>query len=94
MSSRSGPAPALPVSAGAQAPVTASAWRRVMALMLPRATNPCRTLNYATPAEALNEHLLAQVKELEGGARQRGLHNLDELEARRAALYNPGIGPR
>jgi hypothetical protein len=42
----------------------------------------------------LNEHLLAQVKELERGVRQRGLHNLDELEARRAATYGPGIGPR
>jgi 2-dehydropantoate 2-reductase len=42
----------------------------------------------------LNEHLLAQVKELERGVRQRGLHNLDELESRRAAIYGPGIGPR
>src|SRR5262245_7841526 len=42
----------------------------------------------------LNERLLAQVKELERGVRQRGLHNLDELETRRAVLYDPGIGPR
>ena len=42
----------------------------------------------------LNERLLAQVKELERGVRQRGLHNLDELESARAALYDPAIGPR
>jgi 2-dehydropantoate 2-reductase len=42
----------------------------------------------------LNEQLVAQVKEIERGARQRGLHNLDELERQRAAIYGPGIGPR
>ena len=42
----------------------------------------------------LNERLVAQVKELERGARQRGLHNLDELERHRQELYGPGIGPR
>jgi len=31
-------------------------------------------------AMPLNERLVAQVKEIERGARQRGLHNLDELE--------------
>jgi 2-dehydropantoate 2-reductase len=45
-------------------------------------------------AMPLNERLLAQVKEIERGARQRGLHNLDELERQRAELYGPGIGPR
>lgn len=41
----------------------------------------------------LNAHLVRQVKELEQGTRTRGLHNLDELEAHRQALYGPGIGP-
>jgi 2-dehydropantoate 2-reductase len=41
----------------------------------------------------LNEALVQQVKELEQGKRQRGLHNLDELEARRAKLYPSGMGP-
>ena len=50
-----------------------------------------RTRGIAMP---LNERLLAQVKEIERGARQRGLHNLDELERQRAELYGPGIGPR
>jgi 2-dehydropantoate 2-reductase len=45
-------------------------------------------------AMPLNERLVTQVKELEGGARQRGLHNLDELERDRQRLYGPGIGPR
>ena len=45
-------------------------------------------------AMPLNERLVAQVKELERGARQRGLHNLDELERQRQELYGPGIGPR
>jgi 2-dehydropantoate 2-reductase len=50
-----------------------------------------RTRGIAMP---LNERLLGQVKEIERGARQRGLHNLDELERQRAELYGPGIGPR
>ena len=41
----------------------------------------------------LNQQLMQQVKELEQGSRTRGLHNLDELEARRLSLYGPGIGP-
>lgn len=41
----------------------------------------------------LNEALVRQVKELEKGTRQRGLHNLDELEALRAKLYPSGMGP-
>lgn len=41
----------------------------------------------------LNEALVQQVKELERGTRQRGLHNLDELEALRAKLYPSGMGP-
>jgi 2-dehydropantoate 2-reductase len=41
----------------------------------------------------LNQQLVQQVKELEQGRRTRGLHNLDQLEARRVALYGPGIGP-
>ena len=45
-------------------------------------------------AMPLNEHLVAQVKEIERGVRQRGLHNLDELERRREGTYGPGIGPR
>jgi 2-dehydropantoate 2-reductase len=45
-------------------------------------------------AMPLNEALVRQVKELESGARQRGLHNLDELEALRARLYPSSIGPR
>ena len=50
-----------------------------------------RARGVATP---LNERLVAQVKELERGVRQRGLHNLDELERHRKELYGPGIGPR
>ena len=50
-----------------------------------------RTRGVALP---LNERLVAQVKEIERGVRQRGLHNLDELEGQRAELYGPGIGPR
>lgn len=42
----------------------------------------------------LNRQLVQQVKEMEQGRRTRGLHNLDELEARRLALYGPGFGPR
>ena len=45
-------------------------------------------------AMPLNRQLVQQVKELEQGRRSRGLHNLDELEAHRLALYGPGIGPR
>lgn len=41
----------------------------------------------------LNEALVRQVKELEQGARQRGLHNLDELERLRARLYPSSMGP-
>ena len=41
----------------------------------------------------LNERLVQQVKELEKGSRNRGLHNLDELEARRAEFYPSGMGP-
>jgi 2-dehydropantoate 2-reductase len=44
-------------------------------------------------AMPLNEALVRQVKELEKGARQRGLHNLDELEALRARLYPSSMGP-
>ena len=44
-------------------------------------------------AMPLNEHLVRQVKELERGTRQRGLHNLEELERHRQQLYGPGIGP-
>jgi 2-dehydropantoate 2-reductase len=50
-----------------------------------------RTRGIAMP---LNERLVAQVKEIERGARQRGLHNLDELERQRQDIYGPGIGPR
>jgi len=50
-----------------------------------------RARNVALP---LNERLVAQVKEIERGGRQRGLYNLDELERQRAQLYGPGIGPR
>jgi 2-dehydropantoate 2-reductase len=42
----------------------------------------------------LNEHLVRQVKEIESGRRTRGLHNLDDLETARAALYGSAIGPR
>jgi 2-dehydropantoate 2-reductase len=45
-------------------------------------------------AMPLNEQMVAQVKEIERGTRQRGLHNLDELERLREAIYGPGIGPR
>src|SRR5262249_19636824 len=41
----------------------------------------------------LNEALVRQVKELEKGTRQRGLHNLDELETLRAKLYPSTMGP-
>lgn len=41
----------------------------------------------------LNEALVRQVKELERGTRDRGLHNLDELERLRAKLYPSGMGP-
>jgi 2-dehydropantoate 2-reductase len=41
----------------------------------------------------LNEALVRQVKELENGTRQRGLHNLDELEALRTRLYPSSMGP-
>jgi 2-dehydropantoate 2-reductase len=44
-------------------------------------------------AMPLNEALVRQVKELERGTRQRGLHNLDELEQLRAKLYPSGMGP-
>jgi 2-dehydropantoate 2-reductase len=50
-----------------------------------------RTLGVAMP---LNERLVAQVKEIERGARPRGLANLAELERHRQQLYGPGIGPR
>jgi 2-dehydropantoate 2-reductase len=42
----------------------------------------------------LNELLLRQIKEIETGARSRGLANLDELEARRKEVYGAAIGPR
>jgi 2-dehydropantoate 2-reductase len=42
----------------------------------------------------LNEALVQQVKELERGTRQRGLHNLDELEVQRAKLYPSSMGPQ
>ena len=45
-------------------------------------------------AMPLNEALVRQVKELESGKRQRGLHNLDELEALRAKLYPSSMGPQ
>ncbi len=41
----------------------------------------------------LNVALVRQVKELENGTRQRGLHNLDELEALRVRLYPSSMGP-
>ena len=44
-------------------------------------------------AMPLNEALVRQVKELEKGTRQRGLHNLDELAALRAELYPSSMGP-
>ena len=44
-------------------------------------------------AMPLNERLVAQVKEIESGVRQRGLPNLDELEQGRVEIYGPGIGP-
>ena len=44
-------------------------------------------------AMPLNEALVRQVKELESGTRQRGLHNLDELEALRAKIYSSSMGP-
>jgi 2-dehydropantoate 2-reductase len=44
-------------------------------------------------AMPLNERLVAQVKEIESGVRQRGLPNLDELEQRRVEIYGLGIGP-
>jgi 2-dehydropantoate 2-reductase len=44
-------------------------------------------------AMPLNEALVQQVKELERGTRNRGLHNLDELEALRRRLYPSGMGP-
>ena len=44
-------------------------------------------------AMPLNEALVRQVKELESGKRERGLHNLDELEALRAKLYRSSMGP-
>ena len=44
-------------------------------------------------AMPLNEALVRQVKELEKGTRQRGLHNLEELEALRAKLYPSSMGP-
>jgi len=45
-------------------------------------------------AMPLNEQLVEQVKEIERGVRQRGQHNLDELERRREETHGPGIGPR
>ena len=45
-------------------------------------------------AMPLNERLVAQVRELEGGTRQRGVHNLDELDRYRQEFYGPRIGPR
>ena len=50
-----------------------------------------RRLGVAMP---LNEALVRQVKELEKGTRERGLHNLDELERLRAELYPSSMGPR
>lgn len=44
-------------------------------------------------AMPLNEALVQQVRELERGTRQRGLHNLDELERVRAKLYPSAMGP-
>jgi len=44
-------------------------------------------------AMPLNERLVAQVKEIERGERQRGLHNLEELESYREQIYGSGIGP-
>lgn len=44
-------------------------------------------------AMPLNDALVRQVKELEKGTRQRGLLNLDELEASRARLYPSSMGP-
>jgi 2-dehydropantoate 2-reductase len=44
-------------------------------------------------AMPLNEALVRQVKELEQGTRERGLHNLDELAALRAQLYPSSMGP-
>ena len=45
-------------------------------------------------AMPLTEALVRQVKELEQGTRQRGLHNLDELETLRARLYPSSMGPQ
>jgi 2-dehydropantoate 2-reductase len=42
----------------------------------------------------LNEALVQQVKALEQGTRERGLGNLDELEALRGRLYRSSMGPR
>jgi 2-dehydropantoate 2-reductase len=42
----------------------------------------------------LNEELIRQVREIEEAKRERGLHNLNELEAHRHRLYAPGVGPR
>ncbi|HSV19377.1 MAG TPA: ketopantoate reductase family protein [Casimicrobiaceae bacterium] len=50
-----------------------------------------RRLGVPTP---LNEALVQQVKALENGTRQRGLGNLDELEALRGRLYPSSMGPR
>lgn len=44
-------------------------------------------------AMPLNEALLRQVKELEQGTRERGLHNLDELARLRDELYPSSMGP-
>jgi 2-dehydropantoate 2-reductase len=42
----------------------------------------------------LSELLVRQVKEIEQGKRERGLPNLDELEAERRRLHGDWIGPR
>lgn len=42
----------------------------------------------------LNERLVRQVHEIEQGTRQRGLANLDELDAHRRRLAGATIGPR
>ena len=49
-----------------------------------------RRLGVAMP---LNEALVRQVKELERGTRERGLHNLDELAELRTQLYPTSMGP-
>ena len=41
----------------------------------------------------LNENLVQMVKDIEGGQRTHALSNLDELEAKRQALYGARMGP-